>query len=608
MSRSSSRAASVRHVRRAVRTLGPAPTEAPAPEVPPGEEGPGEARSSRSQSISTGEPRAAGAGGGTRRSTISLGPLRMSNASPVGESPRCPICNVVAPGLHELNVHLDEMHFGGSSSSSNGGGVGRTAAAAQDDLEEVKGAIMGFFRGAGRAGPQGPQGLNAVAAGQPARGLDAVQSSREPWSAEEARQQRNGPVRDHTRAFGHLRRRAATAAVLEGNRIEKRLERLAAVHQRVGTARAKELQAAEQAVVAWQDDAEAPECPLCGRAFGRVASRRHHCRLCGRVVCARSACSALLSIPLPGGAAEQEVRADIRACHDCEHVVLRHRDRRVRSAGPLPSELTRLYAQIRADMKQVEAALPAFNALAVRLRAGNSAPDLPRAARIRRQLTAAFGSMDHASKRISALPAAGPLATRLHTAIRRSVAQYLQLHMFPLSMLPAAKPRQPLPALRTQTAPANGSASPAGTSTASAGDTFSAADTLPEVESLTGSDILLPPPRVVESPEPAATDSPGIARTLMSYVVPAKPTAPAVTADDELVRRALEADPDKAQRIAAMPAGEKMESLDVLRDQRQRVLGFIGDAQRERRLDDAASLKASLVELDVELSLIERSL
>jgi len=40
----------------------------------------------------------------------------------------------------------------------------------------------------------------------------------------------------------------------------------------------------EQSIVHWQEDKEITTCPLCGISFS-LTIRKHHCRLCGRVVC-----------------------------------------------------------------------------------------------------------------------------------------------------------------------------------------------------------------------------------------------------------------------------------------------------------------------------------
>ncbi|KAJ2824959.1 carboxypeptidase Y-deficient [Coemansia erecta] len=727
--------ASLRHVRRAARTLGPAPAadEADAADAAGSPGGtsmagrgaaspPRIARAARSQS--TGEAGLAGAGAGGRRSTISLDALQTPRAGGMlgGAEPstlRCPICGVVAPSLFALNTHLDDMHFASNADAAPG-----TRNAAQDDLEEVKGAILGFFRGAGRAvrglgaqtGPPSAASSDAgddVRAGRWARGerdgADRGLVTRAHWqqpragarcgepacgaalaagadncrccgrlmcaqhcaqtlrlsaTAQAARRGVEcrvcgecaaraggaaGQTRDHTRGFAHLRRRTVNAAVLEGNRVEKRLERLAAVHARAPGAaepwsRARALQDAEQAVVAWEDDAAVASCPFCARVFGRVATRRHHCRLCGRVVCGRAGCSAQLSVPLPradgsgfsnglaDGSGFSNGRADIRACRECDRTVARHRDRIARAA-PQATELMRLYAHIRASMAQVEEALPVFNALAMRLHGAGAEPDLPRAARIRKQLTAAFSEMDRASKRIAALPAATAGDARVHTAVRRTVAQYLQLHMFPLTMLPKA-PRRPASALsplRVQTAFAAGS-EPADSPSASLPSSIStlnidAARPAPAAKASSISDA----GSVEDSTANTSNSSPareaaqgklgaaqgalglparatGLASSLLSYVVPSKPRVETEDSQELLITQALHSDPGKEQRIASMPVAEKMASLDVLRDQRQRVLGYIGEAQKDRRLEDAMSLQASLNDLDVELSLIERSL
>ena len=40
----------------------------------------------------------------------------------------------------------------------------------------------------------------------------------------------------------------------------------------------------EQSVVPWKKDEDEKRCVQCGRGFG-VRRRRHHCRLCGGIIC-----------------------------------------------------------------------------------------------------------------------------------------------------------------------------------------------------------------------------------------------------------------------------------------------------------------------------------
>lgn len=42
--------------------------------------------------------------------------------------------------------------------------------------------------------------------------------------------------------------------------------------------------AAEQRIVKWEADAEARKCRICAASFS-LSTRKHHCRLCGRIVC-----------------------------------------------------------------------------------------------------------------------------------------------------------------------------------------------------------------------------------------------------------------------------------------------------------------------------------
>lgn len=53
--------------------------------------------------------------------------------------------------------------------------------------------------------------------------------------------------------------------------------------------------AIEKSVVSWVNDADVPFCPDCGNKFN-IRNRRHHCRLCGSIMCRK--CMEFIPLPL----------------------------------------------------------------------------------------------------------------------------------------------------------------------------------------------------------------------------------------------------------------------------------------------------------------------
>ena len=110
----------------------------------------------------------------------------------------------------------------------------------------------------------------------------------------------NGFERSHFEHFKTARRKTVDKQNLEISRLETRLTRLTQLladpppeqnqsasnllWSSISGAKAQ-LRALEQSVVAWEDDASVVECPFCQQAFSQYTFRRHHCRICGRVVC-----------------------------------------------------------------------------------------------------------------------------------------------------------------------------------------------------------------------------------------------------------------------------------------------------------------------------------
>lgn len=120
----------------------------------------------------------------------------------------------------------------------------------------------------------------------------------------------NGLVKDHTSSFAALRSRKVDKQYLEISRLEKRLTKLTQLLANPPedfitnggsllnplaslSAQKDQRKSLEQTVVTWEEDTKVAKCPFCQQEFGSWSFRRHHCRICGRVVCAdpKTACS-----------------------------------------------------------------------------------------------------------------------------------------------------------------------------------------------------------------------------------------------------------------------------------------------------------------------------
>ncbi|GAA5938346.1 hypothetical protein JCM3775_000869 [Rhodotorula graminis] len=167
--------------------------------------------------------------------------------------------------------------------------------------------------------PYHAQQHGAAAGGGGPGGSGAAAARRMPY---QAGFQPQGVRRDRSDVFLEQRQKCSEARKLDEGRLARRLDKLVALHFPPENEKAKasaptktstlaslsslgdslrgrtakelwrtavgnvdvDVERAEQAIVKWQDDKDATHCPICTAAFG-VRVRRHHCRLCGRVVC-----------------------------------------------------------------------------------------------------------------------------------------------------------------------------------------------------------------------------------------------------------------------------------------------------------------------------------
>ena len=158
-------------------------------------------------------------------------------------------------------------------------------------------------------------------------------------------------MRDHTTEFAGMRKKTVDKLFLEVSRLEKRLTRLTQLMANppeqngnllwslspIKTQR-KEL---EQSVITWEDDAKVLRCPFCQQEFSTYTFRRHHCRTCGRVVCGdpRTGCSSDVGFNVDSSQTEKpkgKLAVDIRMCKDCQHTVFSRKEMAAESSRETP--------------------------------------------------------------------------------------------------------------------------------------------------------------------------------------------------------------------------------------------------------------------------------
>ncbi|KAL6719790.1 carboxypeptidase Y-deficient [Lecanora helva] len=299
--------------------------------------------------------------------------------------------------------------------------------------------------------------LSRSAHHEPVRGLwcrvcETCYKSREGYN------DRTGLERDHTADFQQLRRKTVDKTLLEISRLEKRLTRLTQLLANppeqtsspgsliwpLAGAKSQRKQL-EQSVVDWEDDAIVSMCPFCQQEFSNYTFRRHHCRICGRVVCGDplTDCSNEIGLNVAttvDSEAEKidgQIGIDIRMCRDCKTTIFSRGDFQESLVQRSPD--VRAYENLVQFERGIRLMLPKFQRLLVVLQDPDRPPtpvQLSEASRTRKRLVDAFGQYNTAARRIRDLPTESPTQQKLQQAIYQQSTNFLQLHMLPLKALP----------------------------------------------------------------------------------------------------------------------------------------------------------------------------
>ncbi|RBQ76559.1 hypothetical protein FVER14953_10411 [Fusarium verticillioides] len=344
----------------------------------------------------------------------------------------CPICNEEMMTLLQLNRHIDDNH----------------QELPEEEQDEVKTWFDKQVLKAKRFQP-----LSLI--NQKLRGLDVFESNESlPVAAPSSAAGKNtleGPVDPDELITRHHWQRSTSYD-------------LCPVTSLAGQKNPRKL--IEQSVVTWEEDATVSKCPFCQQEFGSWTFRRHHCRICGRVVCGdpQTGCSSEVGLNVsnetngatkaPSGTekplsvtGDGQVGIDIRMCRDCKHTIFSARD----FAASLQHKPVdqRAYETLRQFERGIQQLLPSFHRALLNLQPEkkesgeidlNKPPpthaQIQEAAKIRKRLVDSFGKYGIAAKRLRDLPTESPTQRRLQMAIYTYASGFLHTNMLPLKSLP----------------------------------------------------------------------------------------------------------------------------------------------------------------------------
>uniref|UniRef100_A0A3P9MMF3 Rabenosyn, RAB effector n=1 Tax=Oryzias latipes TaxID=8090 RepID=A0A3P9MMF3_ORYLA len=302
-----------------------------------------------------------------------------------------------------------------------------------------------------------------------------------------------GATKSHLDIFKKHRAARIDHYVIEVNKLIIRLEKLTSF-DRVNSDSAK-IRAIEKSVVSWVNDSDVPFCPDCGNKFN-IRNRRHHCRLCGSIMCRR--CMEFVPLPLAqklihgtrealcvpgspgqsqtlpagGGSSgmgsrrgsisslssvtsmlEEKDDEKIRCCHHCMDTLLK-KQQKLDEKDHIP-DIVKLYERLRMCMVKVEEKAPDYIRMAESLNAGETTYNLDTAGGLRLEVQKYYELIDALSKKILTLglkdePPPHPKALQLQKMIRYSATLFVQEKLLGLMSLPTKEKYEELKRKRKQ--------------------------------------------------------------------------------------------------------------------------------------------------------------
>lgn len=244
----------------------------------------------------------------------------------------------------------------------------------------------------------------------------------------------------------------------------------------------------EQKVVPWINEKDVPRCPECASSFGMM-KRRHHCRLCGGVMC--EDCSDFVSFELAerlinpatiskfnqsndapkasptkskaqatydgfvsnfldfAGFAEDQ--RSFRCCKLCKEV-LDKRDQRLRIKTAPDPDLVRYYSHLQKLLSQGEEMSQKYRKMAESLNNAESTYQIKEAQVLRLQVMKAAETVQAVSKKIEELPPDDAKCAKLQDRIRAAAMNFVKETLIGLPKTPTEQEFEEIKILKAQEA------------------------------------------------------------------------------------------------------------------------------------------------------------
>uniref|UniRef100_A0A8C3LX46 Rabenosyn, RAB effector n=1 Tax=Chrysolophus pictus TaxID=9089 RepID=A0A8C3LX46_CHRPC len=363
------------------------------------------------------------------------------DAAEMREGFLCPLCLKDLQAFQQLRAHYEEEHSG--------------------EDRDVRGQLRSLVQKAKRAKKKllKREGDDRTDSGSQERYESFSYGGIDPymWEPQEV-----GAMRSHLSNFKKYRAARIDHYVVEVNKLLIRLEKLTSF-DRANTESAK-IRAIEKSVVPWVNDQDVPFCPDCGNKFS-MRNRRHHCRLCGSIMCKK--CMELISLPLASKLTSASKEAlsshtspnaspnsvhgsrrgsississvssvldekdddQIRCCQHCKDTLLK-REQQIDEKEYTP-EIVKLYEKLRLCMEKVDQKAPEYVRMAESLNAGETTYSLEHANDLRVEIQKVYEFIDALSKKILSLglheePQPHPKTLQLQRMIRYSATLFVQ--------------------------------------------------------------------------------------------------------------------------------------------------------------------------------------